>query len=163
RRLVVLVPGLSGRGSQWEPLRARLAKEVGFGEAEAVWLAFDEFTSLFSLGTLHALAGRLRGRVDAEWAKHNGFEDVVLVGHSMGGLVARQAYLLAADAVPGETGSEWAGSVSRIVLLASLNRGTDLARKPLWNVLVWLARHLLWFFHFRAMDAVRGSDFLTNL
>src|SRR4029077_898963 len=108
RRLVVLVPGTSYRARPWSSLRARLAIEDGFAEGNVVWLVFDEITGILSPGSLESLAIRLRGRIDAEWAKHRGFEDVVFVGHSMGGLVARQAYLLAAGAVQGESGSEWA-------------------------------------------------------
>jgi alpha-beta hydrolase superfamily lysophospholipase len=163
RRLVVLVPGLSGRLGPWAELKGRLAQEAGFGPDEAAWLDFDEFTHVWSVGPLAALAGRLRARVDAEWAKHDGFEDVVLVGHSMGGLVVRQAYLLAAGAVPGEPASDWGRRVSRIVLFAALNRGVDPSRAPFGAFLAWLARVLPFVPHFRTMDAVRGSDFLTNL
>jgi len=162
-RLVVLVPGLSGHLGPWAPLRAKLAQEDGYGESEAVWLYFDQLTWVASRGTLDALAVRLRGRIDAEWDKHGGFVDIVLVGHSMGGLVARHAYLLAAGAVPGFSGSKWADHVSRFVLLASINRGVDLAKKPQWNFLLRLSRLIPFLPHFLVMDAVRGSCFLTNL
>lgn len=163
RRLVVLVPGLNSNAGPWAALKARLALEDGFGEGNVVWLTFEEFTGIVSPGTLEALASRLRGRVDAEWAKHGGFEDVVLIGHSIGGLVARHAYLLAADAVPGESGSEWACRVSRIVLFASINRGIDLTRTPLGNLIVSVARRIPFLPHFRVMDLIRGSNFLSNL
>src|SRR6478609_6124492 len=85
RRLVVLVPGLNSQIGPWASLRARLALEDGFGEGNVVWLTFDEFTGMVSMGTLEALATRLRGRIDAECAKHGEFKDVVLIGHSIGG------------------------------------------------------------------------------
>ena len=166
RRLVVLVPGMRRRLELWRPLKGRLAQEAGYREGEAVWLEFGERTHYLSTGTLGTFAARLRARVDAAWAKHGGFEDVVVVGHSMGGLVARHAYLLAAGAVPGQPPSAWAARVSRIVLFASINRGGELARarwykRPFLRFLAWTARRVP--LHFRVMDALRGSDFLTNL
>ncbi|MDB5389007.1 MAG: Alpha/beta hydrolase family protein [Planctomycetaceae bacterium] len=161
-RLAVLVPGLGSRIEQWASLRARLAIEDDFGDGNVVWLNFEESTGIV-IPPLEALATRLRGRVDAEWAKHGEFNDVVLIGHSLGGLVARQAYLQAAGAVRGEPGSEWASHVSRIVLFASINRGVDLARIPLGNFFVWVTRKILFFPHFWMMDVIRGSNFLTNL
>src|SRR4051812_42791546 len=126
RRLAVLGPGTSYRARPWSSLRALLAIEDGVAEGNVVWLVFDEITGILSPGTLESLAIRLRGGMDAEWAKRRGFEDVAFVGHSMGGRGARQAYRLAAGAVQGESSTEWACRVSRIVLFASINRGVGL-------------------------------------
>jgi pimeloyl-ACP methyl ester carboxylesterase len=163
RRLVVLVPGFLADLGNWAPLKERLAKEEGYKPGEARWLDFAHGVRLLSTMTLDAVAERLRGRIDAEWLRAGGFDDVVLVGHSMGGLIARQAYLLAAAAVPGQQASDWAGHVSRIVLFASLNRGVDPKKKPLWGLANWLVRLIPVLPHFTGLDAIRGAYFLTNL
>src|SRR3954470_15453648 len=138
RRLVVLVPGLHGHGGgqleNWAPLEKRLAGEEGYKPAETRWIGFAHGVKRWGTEPIESVAERLRGRIDAEWLRAGGFDDVVLVGHSMGGLIVRQAYLLAAGAVPGQQASAWACRVRRIVLFASLNRGVDPKKKPQWGM-----------------------------
>ncbi|TFV86527.1 hypothetical protein E4P40_12870, partial [Blastococcus sp. CT_GayMR20] len=73
------------------------------------------------------------------WAGDNGIGEpvdrVVLVGHSVGGLLVRQAFLLDADRMrSGEDRKPyaWTTKVSRITLLAAPNAGFDSRRLPLW-------------------------------
>ena len=106
-RLVVLVPGFGGQSSLWEPLRRMLEKERGYGPHEARWLAFDHHIKIWTTGRIDNLAVELQARIDAEWAGATSYGDVVLVGHSTGGLIARQVYLRAAGAVQGEERSDW--------------------------------------------------------
>ena len=162
-RLVVLVPGFMGRCSRWAHLRAQLEHEPGFAPREAQWLDFDHHSNWSSVGRMEELALQLRARIEAEWIKAGGFNDVILVGHSMGGLIVRQAYLLASGAVPGEEASRWASRVSRVVLMASLNRGVELKRAPWLRVIAWIVRILPFVPHLRVTDVIRGSDFLTGL
>jgi pimeloyl-ACP methyl ester carboxylesterase len=163
RRLIVLVPGFYGKCSSWEPLRKRLAAEPGFGPDEAHWLLFDHNATARTIGTVENLARQLHGRIEAEWIRANGFDEVILVGHSMGGLIVRQAYLLGAGALAPEKGTEWARRVVRIVLLASLNRGIDPNRTYGMQLIAWLSRLMPIFSRFLASEVVRGSNFLTNL
>jgi pimeloyl-ACP methyl ester carboxylesterase len=163
RRLIVLVPRFRGQLGNWTPLKQRLANEQGYRPEAACWLDFAHGVNLRSTEILDAVAERLRGRIEAEWLRAGGFDDVVLVGHSMGGLIVRQAYLLAAGAVPGQLASTWAGKVSRIVLFASLNRGVDPKKKPLWGLANWLVSLIRFLPHFTFLDAIRGASFLTNL
>ena len=92
----------------WGPLKERIVQEAGFGPAEALWL--DLYTTRRS--EVSAQSTMLRSglaRIDAIWEDNRGgFDDILLVGHSMGGLIVRQAYLLAAGAVPGQPASPWA-------------------------------------------------------
>lgn len=69
------------------------------------------------------------------------YEAIVLVGHSLGALLVRKAYVLALGftqdggvALAGRP-REWAAKVSRIVLLAGVNRGWSLSPK---------AKHMGW-------------------
>lgn len=163
RRLVVLVPGFNGHSSKWKDLRDRLEHEPGYGAGEAHWLLFDHGVTLRSLGGVRALAVKLRARIDAEWMRASGFDDVVLVGHSMGGPLVREAYLLGAGAVPGTGATGWARRVSRIVLLASVNRGIDTRRIWWLRPAAWMARNFPFLSSFLFVDLYRGSAFLTNL
>ncbi|QLE59889.1 alpha/beta fold hydrolase [Nostoc sp. TCL26-01] len=163
KRLVVLVPGFMGRCSLWGLLRERLEQEIKFRPHEAQWLLFDHKIKWWSIGSIDDLAIQLHSQIVAEWIRSGGFNDVVLVGHSMGGLIVRQAYLLAAGAVAGENASEWGQYVSRIVLLASLNRGVELRRVPWIWPLAWINRIFPFLPHLLLEDTQRGSNFLTNL
>jgi len=87
--------------------------------------------------------------------------EITLVGHSIGGLLARYAYLAARGGF-GDAPREWASQVRRIVLLATPNRGLAISRLPVsmrWGaaILATLSRG------FTLEDVVQGSAFLTNL
>lgn len=163
RRLVVLVPGFNGHSSKWKELRDKLAREPGYGPGETRWFPFNHGSTLLSFGGVRKVARKLRARIDAEWIRASGYEDVVLVGHSMGGPLVREAYVLAAQAVPGETASDWTQRVSRFVLFASINRGIDTRRIWWLRPGAWLARNFPILSSFRFVDLYRGSAFLTNL
>ena len=90
-----------------------LERELGVG---AVWLRYN--TGLAVEQNAEQLAALLQLTATAapqvqEW---------VLIGHSMGGLVARRAHALAA-----ETGLAWAAQVPMIVCLGSPHQGAPLA------------------------------------
>jgi alpha-beta hydrolase superfamily lysophospholipase len=167
QKLLVLVPALDPDCKLWQPLRKRLAEEPGFGPEDARWLDFDHQTHHFSLGSLEAVADSLKSRIDAEWERSGGYQEVILIGHSLGGLIVRQAFLLAAGEIPGGEASPWVRHVSRMVLLASLNRGIDVQRRIDHRVmtrLVLLMHRLFPFLpYLRVLDAIKGSAFLTNL
>lgn len=163
-RLVVVVPGLHGHTKRMRLLLERLREEPGFGPDEAHWLLHNHESRIWSTGTLEQVGRRLNAVIAAEWIRHRGFDDVVLIGHSMGGVILRQAYLLGAGGIPGEAPGDWAVAVSRIVLLASLNRGVE-RKKAAWYIrcAAYVARITPFAPHFTVLDLVRGSTFLTNL
>lgn len=164
RRLLVVVPGFGGRREEWQPLLDRFASEPGLDAAHAKWIFFDHGTCLTTRGELADVAAELSAHVAAECTRSGPYGEVVLIGHSMGGLVARHAYLVAAGAVPGAVSSDWADTVQRIVLLASVNRGIVLQRFPLWQqLLAYLDRRFPVVEKLRVRDTYRGSSFLTNL
>jgi pimeloyl-ACP methyl ester carboxylesterase len=162
RRLVVLVPGTGSSEQEWTSLRTKLEKETGYGPADADWYFYNHGARLWQRGHVSDLARNLRARIDGEWAEHQGYAEIVLIGHSLGGLLVRQAYLLAAGAVPEELPSAWWTRVSRIILFAATNRGIDLERigwrKQLAKFLLALPRP-----HVLGEDALRGSNFLVDL
>ena len=66
------------------------------------------------------------------------YEDVILIGYSLGSLIIRKAYILAAmsrtaddNAFRVERKYKWPRKVSRIILLAGINNGWSLSPKPI--------------------------------
>lgn len=161
-RLVVVVPAINGDVDSWRPLIARLKQEEAL--AETCWKVLNTEKRWNSLARADQLARELRAKIDQAWRAYGPFEDIILVGHSMGGLLVRQAYLMACGVDTDVTQqSEWAERVSRLILFAAINRGVDPARKWIWRLTAWLFRVLPIFQRILVWDLLRGSDFITNL
>jgi pimeloyl-ACP methyl ester carboxylesterase len=110
----------------------------------------------------------------AKLPRIDSYRSIVLVGHSLGAVMARKIWAIANGATPAatvETGNTrtWADKIDRIVLVAALNRGwmvssaLDPARRLSWTLgAAWgnICRYLLKrepaIFGFR-----RGAPFLT--
>src|SRR5258705_11751630 len=121
KRLIVSAAGLGGYKG-WDPLIQRLSKEEALDGSK--WYRWDHHKRLYSGGHFAQLAGDLRASIDAQWSEHGPFDDLILVGHSAGGLLMRMAFLLGAGEDPvTRQSSPWADRVSRIILLAGLSRG----------------------------------------
>ena len=140
--------------------------------------------SLFSFASPTAIACELVKQIDGLWseATHDGrpFTRVILVGHSVGSLIARKAYVIACGStaeapfehdVEFDKRSPWAAHVDRIVLLAGMNQGwrvthhLSIWRAPLWwvgsligQLLEMLTGRLLLILQVR-----RGASFITQL
>lgn len=167
RRLVLYVPGINRRAKAWDPLIARLRRDLEEEQSwrETTWKAWDHGVHVLSFGTAMRAAQELRDRLDAEWLAAGGYDEIILVGHSMGGLLVRQAYLLATGGYEGEHSSNWWRSVRRFVLLAAINRGFDLAQIRI-RISDILSRTLSFLCLGRRMvvqDFMRGSEFITDL
>ena len=129
RRLVVMAHGLSGREA-FEPA-VGLAKEALPGSD---FLVFAYDTSLLSNASPYVLANKMEREIHALDARR-GYDEIVLVGHSMGGMLLRKVVLwgngIEDDRLGGRTGVRpWAGKVSRFVSLASINRGWSVDPRP---------------------------------
>ncbi len=121
-RVVVLLHGLGEHEEHW----AHRREEVGSTYAETlaargwtpVLVRYNTGLSLRENGV--ALSGLLQDLVD-RWPAP--VHRIALVGHSMGGLVAR-----AAGAVAGESHAPWAALLGDVVTLGTPHLGADLAR-----------------------------------
>jgi pimeloyl-ACP methyl ester carboxylesterase len=128
RQLFVMVPGLRGPDKsrkQWH----KLARELGTrGDVAMVDYPADPLSN----ARAELIAQEINQQVQGIWAKKQ-YQRVVLVGNSMGALLARKALLYsqgAADDRP-QTATAWSDKVQRLVLLAGMNRGWDLSgEKP---------------------------------
>lgn len=161
RRLVVLVPAIHASMPRWDPLRQRLQMEPGFGPADATWLTFDHRTHIWSRGSAEKLSIRLANEINQACVAEP-YDEVILVGHSLGGLLVRRAYLHGIGAVDPARRLPWAQRVTRIVLFAALNRGVDTNRRwftRLWSRLMRAIPHP----HLTVEDLYCGGVFLTNL
>ena len=91
-------------------------------------------------------------KIDDLWNARKGYEKIIFVGHSLGGLLARKAYILACGDTEESTFDqnlkstqpsfakprEWASCVERIILLAGMNRGWRLNHHlSIWRAAAW--------------------------
>ena len=107
----------------------------------------------------------------------NGFDRIILVGHSFGAIMARKIWALAHGARPdgtvdSEYATSWANNIDRLVLLAAMGRGWMIssAQGP-WQRLLWTLGtaygNLRRYFPFAPRDPLifglrRGAPFLTT-
>ena len=171
KRLIVLATGLNGSPQKWRPLLERLREEeliVG-----SKWLIFNHcgfydihgFSKFFTK-SIERLSLELKAKIEQYWlaavASDEPFDDIICIGHSLGGLIVRQAYLIAAGAYPESVKNEvsWVEKVSRFVLLASPNRGFESNNFLVSaGIDISSATGLLPILR----DMVQGSAFITNL
>ena len=122
-RIVVLAHGLCMNDQQWarggEGHGAALARERGY---TAVYLHYN--TGLHISENGRALAAQLQALVDG-WPVP--VEEIAIVGHSMGGLVARSAIAFAEAA-----GDNWRTRLRTLVTLGSPHHGAPLERGGNW-------------------------------
>lgn len=117
-------------------------------------------------------------KVDEIWESNRQYSDIILIGHSLGALLARKLYVYACGEnqgtpfeIAGIKQREWASLVSRIVLLAGMNRGWSISYHMsllnavmftvgsfIGNLIVLTSPFEPLVFHIR-----KGSSFITNL
>ncbi|MCY7333096.1 MAG: alpha/beta hydrolase [Pseudanabaena sp. CAN_BIN31] len=171
KRLVVLATGTFGSPKKWNPLLERLSKEDLLEGSD--WLIFNhcglwDFRAFrkFFTKSIELLSLELKAKIEqyylAALANGEPYDDIIFIGHSFGGLMVRQAYLLATGAYAGTVKSQvpWTDKVSRFVLIASTNRGFE-PDNVLISALVNLSSATGFLPILR--DGVQGSAFVTNL
>ena len=133
RKLLVLIHGSSMNDRQWNQKGhdhgAALARELGY---TSVYLYYNSGLHISTNGReLSALLEQLV----AEWPAP--LDELVLVGHSMGGLVARSACHAAESA-----GHRWRRKLTRLVCIASPHHGAPLERGGSWvDLLLGVSRY----------------------
>ncbi|MGY1724732.1 esterase/lipase family protein [Blastococcus sp. SYSU DS0533] len=129
--LLVYVPGLATASRSAELLR-QVGADLGPGWQVRVWPhGLTPLGSQRMEDAAHRLAVQVR-----TWAGDNGagrpVDRILLVGHSLGGLLVRHAFLLDAGlAGAGSAAHPWTSKVARMVLLAAPNAGFRTSRLPL--------------------------------
>jgi pimeloyl-ACP methyl ester carboxylesterase len=132
-RIAVFVHGLFGDDECWRtfPLRGRAGRRT-YGERLQDELSITPVHVRYNTGLRISANGRELARLldDLVGAWPVGVEEVVLVGHSMGGLVVRSACHYAE-----EDSRRWTDSVRHVFCLGSPHLGADLEKGA--NVLGW--------------------------
>jgi len=132
-KVLVLVHGSSMNDRQWSRAGhdhgAALARDLGF---TALYLHYNSGLHISTNGRAFAM---LLERLVAEWPVP--LEELVIVGHSMGGLVARSA------CHAGEAAEHvWRKKLHRLVCLGSPHHGAPLERGGSWiDVLLGVSRY----------------------
>ena len=90
KKLVVVVPGIFAFMRHWHPLKQRLQKEPEL--ADSTWLEWHHHA--FARRRQKDYAIDLRAVSDNIWRTKGPFDEILLVGHSFGGVLVRQAFLL---------------------------------------------------------------------
>ena len=158
KRLFVIVQGLSGTGSKpnLDPLLDRLKSDPALSGDTTRWYIYPRRPAVLGFRRLKSFADDLAAQINQVWINETDFDDVVLIGHSVGGLLTRQAFLESAGHLA------WASKVSRIVLLAAPNRGVF--QLPIYlQALHSFIRLFFFWLKFTYQDVMHGSAFITNL
>ncbi len=165
KRLVVVVPSVMRRLEDWSTLIERVQGLDGYGADVADWFLLDHRATLSTRRSATSLAATVAAEIHQRVQSRGPFEDVVLVGHSLGGMLVRSAYVQARLAAADERNPQWPWLVTRIVLFASLNRGMEVSRHRRWwlPLVFWFARVLPWVRGFLLHDLLRGSAFVSSL
>jgi pimeloyl-ACP methyl ester carboxylesterase len=132
-KLLVLVHGSCLSDRQWSRLGhdhgAALARDLGF---TPVYLHYNSGLHISANGRAFAA---LLERLVAEWPAP--VDELVIVGHSMGGLVSRSACHLGEAA-----GHAWRRKLRKLVCLGSPHHGAPLERRGHWvDVLLGVSRY----------------------
>ncbi len=150
--VVVIVHGWQRNAQAMESV-ADIAERVYPEHAIFLW---EYEAGIFSNENADAISGRLVRDVQKIT---NNTDEIILIGHSLGGLLVRRAYL---DALDSKTPETWGAQVSRIALMAAPNRGTRaLYRSPVLSIADAIAQT------YGAGDLIRsthrGHPFVVNL
>lgn len=175
-RLFVLVHGWEHTAKNLDQLKC--AVQAAFPADDVLLPSYP--ASRWSNGDLRVVAEKCVELIECAWGQHGnaGYKQIILIGHSLGALIARKVYLIAHGQysdyqqrplfVVGKRA--WAPCITRLVLLAGMNRGSKLwpknAQTPLLRWLgrvlsLTLARGLRLGRLVRA--AHRGAPFVVNL
>jgi len=118
---------------------------------DADFLVPELSAALLSTADPNELVTSVLEMIHARWtARKTGlcYQRIVLVGHSLGALIARKIYVVACGEDPlapfeqevhrPPSCDEWAGLVERIVLLAGMNRGWRISHHlEMWRAILW--------------------------
>ena len=187
KNLILVVHGLGGPDSTTELIDYLKTLEefpdsqtriVPVNYAMTSQWGIGNFANAFSNVDGVKLAERIEAEIEQQFKRscsEGETPKVYLVGHSMGSVLARKAFLVGANfnkAAPNQNRpAHWTENVERIVLLAGLNRGisfdgnrpTDMA--PAKHFGLWFAAYLGDHFHIGRLGQglESGAPFISNL
>lgn len=162
---MVVVPSIRDRLEPWDELVSRLKSLPGFDDQNCHWHRTRHGASWYKPGRAEDYGVQLAADIHEQWVAAGGYRDVVLVGHSLGGVLVRYAYLHGLGPFARADRREWADAVRRVVLFAALNRGVEVSARRAWwlPTAAWCGRSFPVTRRWLAHDLLRGSAFIVNL
>lgn len=191
KTLVILLHAIGRDGESLKDVETALAESLPSG---ADFFRPDLPLSYISNVSANEIVAQLLMRVDEIWAERKAkgasYEKVIIIGHSMGALLARKLYVAAYGenasapfeqdlkdsldinrAAPLTFRREWTKKSVRIVLLAGINRGWTVSHHMSWTRATYtqLGIALSYFYEFFyerkpvGMEVRRGAPFITQL
>jgi pimeloyl-ACP methyl ester carboxylesterase len=155
RTLIVGIHGWRGDNKQWLPLLRAAGLDSDFRGCD--FYLFSYARGLRSQTSLERYGAAVISEVDI-LDRTRDYDRVILLGYSVGGLIARSAFV---RAIADRQDIRWVDKVWRIVLLATPNRGLSGDGRPI-GLRLGLAM-VRFFGGIQVQDAFRGSDFITRL
>lgn len=153
-QLIVLIHGWLLADKDLDPLKNLMELDPEFDGSKVVIFSYN--ASLFSNERLEDIGEELNLFLEAKF-QSSIYNKISIVGHSIGGLIARKAYLLSLN-----NKTKWNEVLAKIVLLGTPNRGSTLSQHNMfarsWMQLMGMANQMR-----LIRDAFRGSQFITNL
>lgn len=145
--LVVLLHGYDGGPTKMRHVRAVVAEKLENADIFVPTLPIDAFSFADPFRVVNDVIDQIGRHWENREVAGESYHRIILVGHSVGAVIARKVYVQAcgenADAPWGQTGlgkgsRSWAGAVTRIVLLAAMNRGWRISHHLSFkNALPW--------------------------
>ena len=153
-KLIVLIHGWLLANKDLDSLKTLMELDHDFEGATILVFPYD--ASLFSNERLDNVAEKLNLFLEKQH-QISMYDQISIVGHSIGGLIARKAYLLSL-----KNKTKWRKSLSKIILIGTPNRGSTLSQHNMfarsWMQLMEMVNQMR-----LIRDAFRGSQFITNL
>lgn len=175
-RLVVLLHAWMSSSAKLADVKAAITEALPDADLLLPEYPGTLFSMADSVEITEAIIESIADAVKNRSSKEGIYEDIVLIGHSLGALLVRKAYVFAKGQNQDHSGylppvsQPWGDLVSRIILLAGTNRGWELRRKA--KALSWLkwcgfvagATLWRWFRLSRLINSAReGAPFVANL
>jgi len=182
RELVVILHAYAHSPKRLNAVRGIVTNELPDADIYIPNLPMD----LFSIAKPTAIVQQLLTDIDKIYTNRQErsdtviYEKIILIGHSLGALLARKLYVCACgeileapieQEIKAEAPRPWAEKVERIILLAGMNGGWQISHHlSLLNAISWtigtLCGNILWFLGRRQpliFTIRKGASFITQL
>ena len=176
RRLFVLIPDYTGKPRRIVGVASAIREREPLSDVAITGYSGGVFSNNDPLEIAELIVEEIDARVKAKAAAGDRYDGIVLVGYSLGAIIARLVYLLASGRTRSTTCDRpvpvaWAGQVDRIVLLAGITRGWSghIERPPhtpllmYWSLLVALRLARVFRFGMLLRSGLAGSPTVANL